>query len=215
MLFVCTGNLCRSPMAEFLLRRELDRIGEDGWVVESAGIGAEEGAQIHEFAARVLRDEGIDPEQFRSRPVDAALLRSAGIVLTATSRQRAEVVRLAPAVLNRTFTIKEFAALVTSAVDRTADEPDQPADPILTGMPQPEATTKHALEPTKDPRSEEDQSVARRQLSTLITRAHQARSAQHRDKDMDLRDPNRGPLGGFQRLAADLSRAFAAILRGF
>ena len=68
---VCTGNICRSPMAELALARELDRAGLSGSVaVDSGGISDEEhGNPVDPRAARVLEREGLDPSGHSARQV--------------------------------------------------------------------------------------------------------------------------------------------------
>jgi len=70
VLFICTGNICRSPMAEGLLRQMSGGRVE----VVSAGLGAGRGQQPSAHAIRVLKEEGIDISEIRSQPVSAHLL---------------------------------------------------------------------------------------------------------------------------------------------
>jgi glycine hydroxymethyltransferase len=80
VLFICTGNVCRSPMAEGLLRHALgDKVD-----VFSAGLGAGHGQPPSAHAIEVLRREGIDISDIRSRPVSADLLREADHIFTMT-----------------------------------------------------------------------------------------------------------------------------------
>jgi glycine hydroxymethyltransferase len=80
VLFICTGNICRSPMAEGLLRQM------SGGRVEavSAGLGAGRGQQPSAHAIRVLKEEGIDISEIRSQPVSAHLLEKADHIFTMT-----------------------------------------------------------------------------------------------------------------------------------
>jgi glycine hydroxymethyltransferase len=80
VLFICTGNVCRSPMAEGLLRRALG----DKVEVFSAGLGAGHGQPPSAHAIEVLRREGIDISDIRSQPVSADLLRRADHIFTMT-----------------------------------------------------------------------------------------------------------------------------------
>ena len=80
VLFICTGNVCRSPMAEGLLRRALG----DKIEVFSAGLGAGHGQPPSAHAIEVLRKEGIDISDIRSQPVSADLLREADHIFTMT-----------------------------------------------------------------------------------------------------------------------------------
>jgi len=58
ILVVCTGNACRSPMAEGFLRKELFQ--NEGFIVKSAGISAVDGMKPTPYAVDVMKDEGID-----------------------------------------------------------------------------------------------------------------------------------------------------------
>ncbi len=125
LLFVCRANLCRSPMAERLAGAALRGAGLAGAVrVGSAGTHAVAGAPMHPAAAYALREAGADERGFTSRPVDARLLAGAGLILTAERAQRAECVRLDPAVLGRTFTLRQFGRLAAAA-DRLPAGPPQ------------------------------------------------------------------------------------------
>lgn len=112
VLMVCTANYCRSPIAEQLLAAAADnRCGAGSWAVSSAGTAAYSVRPIHEFSAQVLTDRGVYTQGHRSRLLDAAMLRSTDLVLTATREHRSAVVRLLPAAIGRTFTMLQFARL--------------------------------------------------------------------------------------------------------
>ncbi len=108
LLVVCTGNVCRSPAAELLLRAGL---GDAGPGVASAGLSALAGEPVAAPMAALLRADGVDPDGFTARQLDVPALRGAGVVLTMTTAQRAAVVGRAPAVVRRAFTLREFAEL--------------------------------------------------------------------------------------------------------
>lgn len=79
IIVLCTGNICRSPMGEALLRERL--IGRD-FVVASAGTGALAGASADEFAQQVMRQHGIDIASHRARQATLKLLSDADLILT-------------------------------------------------------------------------------------------------------------------------------------
>jgi protein-tyrosine phosphatase len=108
VLFVCTGNICRSPAAELLLRAGL---GDSGVEVASAGLAARAGEPVAAPMARLLAARGVEPAGFVARQLEPAALRSAGLVLTMTAEQRSAVVTRAPATVRRVFTLREFADL--------------------------------------------------------------------------------------------------------
>lgn len=82
ILFVCSGNTCRSPTAEALMRREAAARHLEGVLVASAGTGAVDGAPASEGAYLVGLEHGLDLSGHRSRALTPELLRSADLVLT-------------------------------------------------------------------------------------------------------------------------------------
>ena len=104
VLVVCTGNTCRSPMAEALLKRELEVLGRTDVTVSSAGVAAYEGAKASAYAVEVLREEGIDLSQHRSRPATREMLESA-TVLCMTQGHLLRVKTLCPTADARLFCI--------------------------------------------------------------------------------------------------------------
>lgn len=114
VLMVCTANYCRSPIAEQLLTSSSTaQFGPGRWTVTSAGTDAHSVRPIHEYSAQVLLERGAFVEGHRSRLLDAAMLRDADLVLTASREHRSAVVRLLPAAIGRTFTMLQFARLTT------------------------------------------------------------------------------------------------------
>lgn len=109
VLFVCIGNICRSPFGERLLAQRLPGREIE---VASAGVAAMVGAQMSPEAAAQLAAYGGSAEAFVARQLTPAMLRRADLVLTATRELRARVLGEAPGALRRTFTVLEFAALL-------------------------------------------------------------------------------------------------------
>jgi protein-tyrosine phosphatase len=109
VLFVCTGNICRSPFAERLVRV---RARNPGLVATaSAGVRPLRGHAIDRPIAAALQSYGVDPHGHRARAVTAGFVAAADLVLTAESAHRARVLQMDPGALRRTFTLREFAHL--------------------------------------------------------------------------------------------------------
>lgn len=116
VLHVCTGNICRSPMSERIMRTELERrFGAQAadFDVRGAGTyGGHAGQPMHPPAARVLTELGYDPSGFTATWLREPEIQWADLVLTATADHRRQVLGLEPRVLRRTFTLLELARLV-------------------------------------------------------------------------------------------------------
>jgi protein-tyrosine phosphatase len=109
ILVVCTGNVCRSPAAERLLASKLGPTVH----VASAGTRALVGQPISQPMAALLRDSSLEPERFEARRLSEQMLKEADLVLAMTRAQRGLVVELWPAAVRRTFTLREFARLLS------------------------------------------------------------------------------------------------------
>lgn len=88
IVFVCTGNTCRSPMAEVLLRNYIEKLGLKGFTVKSAGLKAKRGTTINEKSAQVLKENGLSAEKFSATPLTDKLLCDAFLIISMTDSQR-------------------------------------------------------------------------------------------------------------------------------
>jgi protein-tyrosine phosphatase len=115
VLFVCVGNVCRSPYAEILLRSRLTDLGAaDRFDVGSAGVLAEVGRPMHRRMSLRLVAAGASPKGFVARQFEERVVPPKGLVLALTKDIRARVLVEVPAALRRTFTL-EFASLAADA----------------------------------------------------------------------------------------------------
>jgi len=179
ILFVCTGNICRSPMAEHLMRDGLRRrLGTeaDHFVLASAGTFGLVDSPMEPFASNTLRDRySVDGSAFRAKALADFMVSGADLVLTATRDHRAAAVTLHPQASRRTFTIREFDRLLS-----TTSVEDLPADLLARA----EAVVAAA--------------VAQRGLIRA-----------EKPGDDDITDPYRGPLKGYETTAALLESCLA------
>lgn len=111
ILVVCSGNVCRSPVAERLLQAELDQCRPGGFVVQSAGTRALVGQTMTERAAGIVRDGGGDANCFFARQLTKSEINAADLILALSRAHRSAIVQLAPAALRRTFTLREFGRM--------------------------------------------------------------------------------------------------------
>lgn len=112
ILIVCTGNICRSAFAELLLGERLRSAGRVEVAVRSAGTTAVVGDPVHPLAARELEQRGAATLPFEARQVSASMVAEADLILGMTRAHRGRLLDLEPAALRRTFTFREFVALL-------------------------------------------------------------------------------------------------------
>jgi protein-tyrosine-phosphatase len=133
VLLVCTGNVCRSPLAEQLGRSVLEGVlgGRAATVrLHSAGTRAVEGSGMHPDSARALQRYGVDAGDFRARQLHETMTAEADLILTMTERHRQEVLERAPRALGRTFTLREAADLLRRVDGGTAPVGDTVPDRV-------------------------------------------------------------------------------------
>lgn len=123
VLFVCTGNTCRSPMAEGVFKSLITK--EQNVEVFSAGTMSFGGGTAAKEAIDVLMEENIDISEHRSRPLTEELIDRADIILAMTDSHRRQVLSIAPDADEKTFLIKDF--------DDDAGENKNIPDPIGMG----------------------------------------------------------------------------------
>lgn len=88
IVFVCTGNTCRSPMAEIILKQKLKLAGKTDVLVTSAGLSAEKGGKISKNSAKALKELGYKSYSFKSKPLTAQMLGRADLVLCMTKSHK-------------------------------------------------------------------------------------------------------------------------------
>ena len=119
ILTVCSGNICRSPLAEQLIRaRTRDLPDAPAITVVSAGTYALDGDTMHAKSQEVARQLGItDAHGHRARYLAAGHLRDADLVLAMARMHRRQIVSQEPRATKRTFTLREFARLADAVTD--------------------------------------------------------------------------------------------------
>lgn len=104
ILCVCTGNICRSPLAAALFRRELPSMD-----IGSAGIGALVGADVPAPVAEIAQREGLDVAAHRGRQVDSAMLSAHDLVIVMEAEQRQWITANFPQSQGRVFMMTHWS----------------------------------------------------------------------------------------------------------
>jgi len=138
MLLVCTGNTCRSPMAEVLAKKLIaERLGcsiseldQNGVVVMSAGLAAMAGGRPSPDAVHVMREMGLPLEDHESQPLTEQLVRHADVILTMTSAHRQAIVSHWPEAACRTCLLRRDTGDISDPIGGTRDVYRQCAEQI-------------------------------------------------------------------------------------
>lgn len=110
ILFVCTGNTCRSPMAAALLQDRLKAWGvADQFTVSSAGIAAWTGQAASTAAVEVMAQQGLSLKDHSARQIDNRQVYASDLVLALTVSHKESLLCIAPGARNRIFTLGEYA----------------------------------------------------------------------------------------------------------
>lgn len=108
ILFVCTGNTCRSPMAQGLLE-DMARKKDLDIVVKSAGVFALDGQSVSREAVQVLREEGINISHHRANMIHRDLVEESDLILTMSKSHKEALLSKYDFIEGKVFTLKEYA----------------------------------------------------------------------------------------------------------
>ena len=142
ILFVCAGNVCRSPMADAICRRMLaEKLGcrpaqleRHGYCILSAGVSAAWGASATELAAMVAREHGTHLVSHVSQPLTKTLVEQSDLILVMTAQQRDRVCELSADAAERTCLLDVEGADIADPMGHCLDQYRQAADRIRTGI---------------------------------------------------------------------------------
>lgn len=135
ILAVCTGNVCRSPAIEMMMRTGL--LGVTDIAIASAGTHAMVGKPVDPTMAELLTGGGLWVDGFEARQLHLGMLEKADLIVCATRDHRTEVVTMWPGAVRKTFTIREIERLAKAVPLDSMPAPDSvpPSERIRAAMP--------------------------------------------------------------------------------
>ena len=118
VLFICTGNTCRSPMAEQVFNEKAKSLSAHA---SSAGLNANPGSPMNPQASEALTNLGYSPTEHSSTLVSTQAIEEADVILTFTQDQKDEVAKRFPAAVEKLFTISEYTNRETGTTEDVSD----------------------------------------------------------------------------------------------
>ena len=115
VLIVCTGNTCRSPMAEVLLRAVLPT--DSDWIVASAGTSAAPGAAASEFSRVAIAECGLKLDSHRSQLVTQELVDASMVIVAMANRHVEKILQRVPSARDRIYLMRSFDAKAPTGSD--------------------------------------------------------------------------------------------------
>lgn len=203
ILTVCTGNICRSPVAERLLRAGLNQVKPGAFRVESAGTRAMVGEAVQPSSADIIRNYGGTAEGFAARQLTPQILRDTDLVLTMAARHRGEVLQMDASLLRRTFTIREFARMLKVLEQRDATERAREAQ---------DRTTQDTAAQDSNPDPAADLAAFWRGLPVRAAAVRHLALAEDASEN-DVVDPYRRGEDMYRQMEDELAPALLTILR--
>lgn len=129
-LFVCTGNSCRSIMAEGLLRKKLKECGKGDIEVRSAGILGIGGFGPTYETVEAMKEKGVDVSDYRSKTLTDEMIKGADLILVMEEKHKIEVTKRVPDAAPKTHLVKEFGADKGALKKADLDIPDPIGRPM-------------------------------------------------------------------------------------
>jgi len=222
ILFVCTGNTCRSPMAEALLK-DMVKDSKEEYEIISAGTTALAGEPAAGEAIRALEEIGVVMTGHRSQPVTQDLLERVDLIITMTRGHKERIMELMPLAGEKTFTLKEFSGKLegNNQVEKILELDREEARRRQEFQKQKGDEEKRLLarreQLRRDLREVESQLLKLREEKDELLediRVERDKLLEEGEKGFDVSDPFGGSLETYQKTRDEIKKELEIIFRG-
>lgn len=109
IVFICTGNICRSPMAEHYMQGKIEILKkENDYLIDSCGIYANSGEKATNNAIEAIKKYGINMQNHRSKNISEIDINDFDLVISLTKQHKETIIRLYPSTKGKIYTLKEY-----------------------------------------------------------------------------------------------------------
>ncbi len=130
VLFVCTGNSCRSIMAEGLMKNSLKSLGKEGIKVSSAGVSAISGFRPTRETIEVMKREGVDVSGLQSRSLTDEMIKDSDLIVVMAAHHMDDIIKRAPQAAPKTHILKQYGRRDDSRACEDLDISDPIGKPV-------------------------------------------------------------------------------------
>ncbi len=118
IIFVCTGNTCRSPMAHYYAQSVINkRVNAEQYYIESAGINAYDGECATQNAIQVMKNYNVDLTNHRATSLENSLIENADYIIAMTNLHKNILLQIYPKLKDKIYTLKEIAGSEKDSLD--------------------------------------------------------------------------------------------------
>ncbi|MCX8075137.1 MAG: low molecular weight protein arginine phosphatase [Clostridia bacterium] len=109
VMFVCTGNICRSPMANHYMQMKINNSDRQAdFIISSCGTNASTGQKATNYAIQVMKEYGVDMESHRATRIEDSEIKDYDLIFTLTKFHKDYIERIYPTLKSKIFVLKEF-----------------------------------------------------------------------------------------------------------
>ncbi len=116
-MFICTGNICRSAMAHWLMKKKLEEKNENDIEVYSSGIFAMKNDASTEEAIEVIKEYGVDLTNHRAMRTNESDIEKMDLILCMTISHKQSLFQMYPNLKNKIYTLKEYVGMAEKGIE--------------------------------------------------------------------------------------------------